>query len=156
MPAQVIAAKAVLVHVTEVLDSAFSGHPTLLLFLVMIMCPLCMNLLQVCQHLSLKFTQALLVPCWLWWTESVDHFLCAQALVQDAVLKWKKVQGTQSGEADDDAAGGMQLEEEEEGVRPKREQEDVRLLATTTQTPSSVPAGWGRQHGSRREGLSSH
>lgn len=47
MPAQVIAAKAVLVHVAEALDSAFSGHPTLLLFFVMAMCPLCMNLLQV-------------------------------------------------------------------------------------------------------------
>jgi hypothetical protein len=64
MPAQVIAAKAVLVHVAGVLDRAFNGHPMLLLFFVMIMCPLCMNLLQVRQ--SLTFFQALMVPCWVY------------------------------------------------------------------------------------------
>lgn len=72
------------------------------------------------------------------------------------MLKWKKVQSTQPGEADDDAASGVQLEEEEEGPRHKKEQEDVRLLDTKLHTPSSGAAGWGGQHGSRREGLSSH
>jgi hypothetical protein len=31
----------------RVLDLLFSGHPVLLLFFVMIMCPLTMNILQV-------------------------------------------------------------------------------------------------------------
>ena len=31
----------------HVLDVLFSGHPVLLLFFVMIMCPLAMNILQV-------------------------------------------------------------------------------------------------------------
>ena len=155
MPAQVIAAKAVLVHVAEVLDSAFSGHPTLLLFFVMIMCPLCMNLLQVRQHLQSKLPRRAPGPMLGILSELVCVMLFAQALVQDAVLKWKKVQSTQPGENDDDAASSMQLEEEE-GVRPKREQEDVRLLATTMHASSSVPAGRGGQHGSRREGLTSH
>ncbi|GAB4815021.1 hypothetical protein N2152v2_002067 [Parachlorella kessleri] len=37
----------VLGHVAEALDDAFRGHPTLLLYFVMICCPLCMNMIQV-------------------------------------------------------------------------------------------------------------
>ena len=69
--------------------------------------------------------------------------------MQDAVLKWRKVQSTDAGEAD--AAHGMRLEEDEEGVRPKREQEDVRLLATTMRASSYVPADWGGQPGKEEE-----
>ena len=44
---QVIACKSILVPVAHVLDVIFQGHPNLLLFFVMIMCPLTMNILQV-------------------------------------------------------------------------------------------------------------
>lgn len=54
----VILTRSVLIHVAAVLDHLFRGHPTALLYFVMVMCPLCMNLVQ--------------------------------ALVQDAVLKFRK------------------------------------------------------------------
>lgn len=54
----VILGRGILIHVAAVLDRLFYGHPTALLYFVMVMCPLCMNLIQ--------------------------------ALVQDAVLKFKK------------------------------------------------------------------
>ena len=44
---QVIAAKAVLLPLARVLDNVFWGHPVLLLYFVMIMCPLVMNIIQV-------------------------------------------------------------------------------------------------------------
>ena len=68
---------------------------------------------------------------------------CAQALVQDAVLKWKRVPGTHAEERG--APSAVHSQEEEEVVRPKREQEEVRLLATTMRMSSSVPAGRGGQ-----------
>jgi hypothetical protein len=39
------------VHIAQAVDSAFAGHPTALLFFVMIMCPLLMNLLQARTHI---------------------------------------------------------------------------------------------------------
>ena len=45
---QVILGRGVLIHVAALLDNAFYGHPTALLYFVMVMCPLCMNLIQVC------------------------------------------------------------------------------------------------------------
>ena len=44
---QVILARGILIHVAAVLDDLFHGHPTALLYFVMVMCPLCMNLVQV-------------------------------------------------------------------------------------------------------------
>lgn len=62
---------------------------------------------------------------------------CVQALLQDAVLKWKKVQSTHAGASD--AVSGAQLDQEvEEDIRPK---EDVRLLPTTLRASSYVPTG---------------
>lgn len=47
---------SLLVHVAQGIDSLFSGHPTVLLFFVMIMCPLLMNICQVLvQDLVLKW-----------------------------------------------------------------------------------------------------
>ncbi len=43
---QVISFHSTLVHIAEVLDSMFDGHPNRLLFTVMIMCPLLMNMIQ--------------------------------------------------------------------------------------------------------------
>ena len=45
---QVILGRGLLIHVAALLDNLFSGHPTALLYFVMVMCPLCMNLVQVC------------------------------------------------------------------------------------------------------------
>ena len=45
--AQVLGCKPILMPAAHVLDVLFSGHPVLLLFFVMIMCPLAMNILQV-------------------------------------------------------------------------------------------------------------
>ena len=45
---QVILGRGVLIHVAALLDNLFYGHPTALLYFVMVMCPLCMNLIQVC------------------------------------------------------------------------------------------------------------
>ncbi|KAK9840897.1 hypothetical protein WJX84_000898 [Apatococcus fuscideae] len=58
----VVSAQALLVDAARLLDAAFAGHPTALLYFVMVMCPLFMNL--------------------------------TQALIQDAVLKWKQKQNT--------------------------------------------------------------
>ena len=44
---QVILARGVLIHVAALLDKAFRGKPTSELYFVMVMCPLCMNLVQV-------------------------------------------------------------------------------------------------------------
>lgn len=44
---QVIGCKPILVPAAGVLDAVFRGHPVLLLFFVMIMCPMTMNILQV-------------------------------------------------------------------------------------------------------------
>ena len=44
----VVSAQALLTGVARLLDRQFQGHPTLELFTVMIMCPLLMNMLQVC------------------------------------------------------------------------------------------------------------
>lgn len=44
---QVISAKPVLLPLAKLLDEIFGGHPVLLLFFVMIMCPLIMNVIQV-------------------------------------------------------------------------------------------------------------
>ena len=44
---QVVSAQALLVHAARLLDTAFAGHPTALLYFVMVMCPLFMNLTQV-------------------------------------------------------------------------------------------------------------
>lgn len=47
---------SLLVHVAQGIDSLFTGHPTLLLFFVMICCPLLMNICQVLvQDLVLKW-----------------------------------------------------------------------------------------------------
>ena len=46
---QVILGRGVLIHVAALLDNLFYGHPTALLYFVMVMCPLCMNLVQVCR-----------------------------------------------------------------------------------------------------------
>ncbi|KAL4452727.1 hypothetical protein ABPG75_008389 [Micractinium tetrahymenae] len=47
---------SLLVHVAHGIDSLFAGHPTVLLFFVMIMCPLLMNICQVLvQDLVLKW-----------------------------------------------------------------------------------------------------
>ena len=54
---QVIACKSILVPVAHVLDVIFQGHPNLLLFFVMIMCPLTMNVLQVSKPSSDKMHQ---------------------------------------------------------------------------------------------------
>lgn len=84
------------------IDSLFSGHPTLLLFVVMVMCPLLMNICQVGGQAALgsaRRPRVLPAPCpavhlpahpsppaqacaqtWL---------PCAQVLVQDLVLKWR-------------------------------------------------------------------
>jgi len=45
---QVILGRGVLIHVAALIDHLFYGHPTALLYFVMVMCPLCMNLVQVC------------------------------------------------------------------------------------------------------------
>ncbi|KAK9866951.1 hypothetical protein WJX84_004349 [Apatococcus fuscideae] len=63
----VIAAKELLVDAARLLDAAFAGHPTALLYFVMVMCPLFMNLIQ--------------------------------ALIQDAVLKWKQKRSTSDDES---------------------------------------------------------
>jgi hypothetical protein len=47
MDAQVIGAKPILLPIARLLDAMFWGHPVLLLFFVMIMCPLTMNVAQV-------------------------------------------------------------------------------------------------------------
>ena len=44
---QVVMGHKVLVDAARVLDAAFAGHPTALLYFVMVMCPLFMNLTQV-------------------------------------------------------------------------------------------------------------
>ena len=44
---QVITAKPVLLPLANILDKLFRGHPVLLLYFVMIMCPLVMNVIQV-------------------------------------------------------------------------------------------------------------
>lgn len=44
---QVILSRGLLIHVAALLDKAFRGHPNALLYFVMVMCPLCMNLVQV-------------------------------------------------------------------------------------------------------------
>lgn len=44
---QVVLLGTMLIHIAQGLDAAFAGHPTLLLFFVMICCPLCMNMIQV-------------------------------------------------------------------------------------------------------------
>lgn len=44
---QVILARGVLIHVAALLDKAFQNKPTAELYFVMVMCPLCMNLVQV-------------------------------------------------------------------------------------------------------------
>ncbi|KAK9803969.1 hypothetical protein WJX72_009098 [[Myrmecia] bisecta] len=55
----VVLAKGGLVGVAQVLDMIFSGHPALLLFFVMVACPLGMNLVQMLvQDWILKFKQA--------------------------------------------------------------------------------------------------
>ena len=54
---QVIACKSILVPVAHVLDVIFQGHPNLLLFFVMIMCPLTMNILQVSRPSSAQMHQ---------------------------------------------------------------------------------------------------
>lgn len=46
--AVVIIAAPLLVHTAATLDSAFHGHPTLLLFFVMVACPVLMNTGQAC------------------------------------------------------------------------------------------------------------
>ena len=46
-PEQVVLLGPLLLGISRALDRAFAGHPTLLLFSVMIACPLCMNMVQV-------------------------------------------------------------------------------------------------------------
>ncbi|DBA75969.1 TPA: hypothetical protein ACH3X2_008905 [Trebouxia sp. C0005] len=54
----VILGRGVLIHVAALLDNLFYGHPTALLYFVMVMCPLCMNLVQaLVQDAVLKFKQ---------------------------------------------------------------------------------------------------
>lgn len=50
---QVIGTETVLLPIARVLDDMFWGHPVLLLFFVMIMCPLVMNVVQVRASLGL-------------------------------------------------------------------------------------------------------
>lgn len=50
---QVIGCKPILVPAARVLDVVFGGHPVLLLFFVMIMCPMTMNILQVISRLPM-------------------------------------------------------------------------------------------------------
>lgn len=51
---QVIGAKPALLPIARLLDDWFRGHPILLLFFVMIMCPLVMNIIQVKPRYSLN------------------------------------------------------------------------------------------------------
>lgn len=92
---QVILGRGFLIHVAAVLDHLFRGHPTALLYFVMVMCPLCMNLVQVWYCLHFVHCCLPLLPV----THAQQSWLqrcirsctvLAQALVQDAVLKFKK------------------------------------------------------------------
>lgn len=67
---QVILGRGILIHVAALLDKTFRGHPNALLYFVMVMCPLCMNLVQV-SHACHKLVQyvcmaSVILVCTLW------------------------------------------------------------------------------------------
>ncbi len=61
---QAILGRGILIHVAALLDNLFYGHPTALLYFVMVMCPLCMNLVQVGHVLpAMQFVLITQVDC---------------------------------------------------------------------------------------------
>lgn len=95
----VITAKPVLLPLAKLLDRMFWGHPVLLLYVVMIMCPLIMNVIQ--------------------------------ALVQDAVLKFRKEHESRPGTSQHGSAEIFPL--------GKIEAEHVRLLASQPELSHVTP-----------------
>ncbi|CAL8466790.1 g6326 [Coccomyxa elongata] len=95
----VITAKPVLLPLAKFLDGIFRGHPVLLLYFVMIMCPLIMNVIQ--------------------------------ALVQDAVLKFKKDRVSSQETSQHGAAEIFPI--------VKTEAEHVRLLASQPELSHITP-----------------
>lgn len=75
---QVIGAKPVLLPVASVLDVVFQGHPVLLLYFVMIMCPLVMNIIQVCPSCKILLPSQCTVMCCML---HLFHFLGNQSII---------------------------------------------------------------------------
>ena len=69
----------------RLLDSAFAGHPTALLYFVMVMCPLFMNLAQVQLHLPVVSGDQCFICLFLQVLETGSMAL--QLLLSDMMLK---------------------------------------------------------------------
>ncbi len=138
---QVIAAKAVLLPLARVLDNMFWGHPVLLLYFVMIMCPLVMNIIQVriaslfpiilaCILPQATFVMALQASVEVTAMQKT-HVVPVQALVQDAVLKFRRKHSDAPSESPGASPG--------DSGRKRADKEQVRLLASQPEFSDGIP-----------------